>query len=56
MRALVILVPNVTPLRQRELFQAALDHIGKGEILNAVLEVEYHGGRIECREYPLPFA
>lgn len=51
---LVIIVPNVTPLRQRELFQAALDHIGKGEIVNAVLEVEYHGDRIECREYPMP--
>ena len=51
---LVILVPNVTPLRQRELFQAALDHIGKGEIVNAVLEVEYHGDQIECRKYPMP--
>ena len=24
---LIILVPNVTPVRQRELFQAALDHV-----------------------------
>jgi predicted nuclease of predicted toxin-antitoxin system len=51
---LVIIVPNVTPTRQQELFQAALDHISKGEIINAVLEVEYRGGRIECREYPMP--
>ncbi len=51
---LVIIVPNVTPLQQRELFHAALDHIGQGEIVNAVLEVEYHRGQIECREYPLP--
>lgn len=51
---LVIIVPNVTPPRQRELFQAVLDHIGQGEIVNAVLEVDYLGGRIECREYPLP--
>ena len=51
---LVIIVPNVAPLRQRELFQAALDHIGQGEIVNAVLEVKYLGGRIECREYSLP--
>lgn len=51
---LVIIVPNVTPVRQRELFQAALDHIGQGEIVNAVLEVEYRGDRIECREYPMP--
>lgn len=53
---LIVIVPNVTPLRQRELFQVALDHIGKREIVNAVLEVEYHGDRIECREYPLPTA
>jgi predicted nuclease of predicted toxin-antitoxin system len=51
---LVIIVPNVTPIRQRELFQAALDHIDQGEIVNAVLEVEYRGDRIECREYPMP--
>jgi predicted nuclease of predicted toxin-antitoxin system len=51
---LVIIVPNVTPPRQRELFQAALEHIGGREIVNAVLEVEYSGDRIECREYPLP--
>ena len=50
---LVIIVPNVTPIKQRELFQAALDHIGKSEIVNAVLELEYHGDQIECREYPL---
>jgi hypothetical protein len=46
----------VTPLRQQALFRAALDHIGQGEIVNAVLEVEYRGDRIECREYPWSFA
>lgn len=51
---LVIIVPNVMPIRQQELFQAALDHIGQGEIVNAVLELEYRSSRIECREYPLP--
>jgi len=51
---LVIIVPNVTPHRQRELFRAALNHIGRGEIINVVLEVEYSGDRIECRQYPLP--
>lgn len=51
---LLIIVPNVTPLRQRELFQAVLEHIGHSEVVNAVVEVEYVGGRIECREYPLP--
>ncbi len=51
---LIIIVPNVTPLRQRELFQAALKHIGHGETVNAILEIEYFGNQIECREYPLP--
>ncbi len=51
---LVIILPNVTPLRQRDLFQAALHHIRGCEIINAVLEVEYHGERIECRQHPLP--
>jgi len=50
---LVIVVPNVTPVRQHELFQAALDRIGQRGIVNAVLEVAYHGDRIECREYPM---
>lgn len=51
---LIIIVPNVAPIRQRELFQAALNHIGRAEIVNAVLEVEYHGNQIECHEYSLP--
>ncbi|MGC9293381.1 MAG: DUF5615 family PIN-like protein [Acidobacteriaceae bacterium] len=51
---LIIIVPNVTPLRQQELFQAALEHIGQSKIVNVVIEVEYHGDQIECREYPLP--
>jgi predicted nuclease of predicted toxin-antitoxin system len=51
---LVIVVPNVTPIRQRELFQVALDHIGQREIVSAILEVEYREDRIDCREYPMP--
>jgi predicted nuclease of predicted toxin-antitoxin system len=51
---LVIIVPNVTPTLQRELFQAALSFIGEGQLINAVIEVEYRGNEIECRQYPMP--
>ena len=52
---LVIIVPNVTPSRQRELFRAALSHIGKRNLINAVLEVDLVGATVTCREYPYPF-
>jgi predicted nuclease of predicted toxin-antitoxin system len=51
---LVIVVPNVTPSRQRELFQAALWHIGKRELINIVLEVAFVNAAATCREYPFP--
>jgi predicted nuclease of predicted toxin-antitoxin system len=52
---LVIIVPNVTPVGQRELFHRVLDHIGQRELVNTVIEVEYRGTEIECREYALPY-
>ncbi len=52
---LVIIIPNVTPSRQRELFQAALSHIGARDLINAVLEVDIAGGAATCREYPYPW-
>ena len=51
---LVIIVPNVIPSRQRELFRAALWHIGKRDLMNAVLEVDLAGTVAICREYPHP--
>ena len=51
---LVIVVPNVTPRLQRELFQKVLSYVGEREFLNTVVEVEYHGDKIRCRQYPLP--
>lgn len=51
---LVIVVPNVTPLHQKELFQAVLNHIRQRDIVNSVIEVDDCGNQIECREYPLP--
>jgi predicted nuclease of predicted toxin-antitoxin system len=51
---LVIIIPNVVPARQRELFQAALAHVGKRDLTNAVLEVDFAGTTAVCREYPFP--
>ena len=52
----IIIVPSVTPARQRELFSAALEHIGARDLTNTVVEVEYAGNRIACSEYALPAA
>ena len=52
----IIIVPNVTPIRQRELFNAALAHIGARDLTNTVVEVKYSGTGIECSEYALPEA
>jgi hypothetical protein len=51
---LVIIVPNVKPVLQGELFQVAIDFIADRELVNTVVEVEYRGKGIECRQYPLP--
>jgi hypothetical protein len=51
---LVIILPNVTPSRQRDLFRAALSHIGKRDLVNAVLEVSLAGDTAICREYSYP--
>jgi predicted nuclease of predicted toxin-antitoxin system len=51
---LVIVIPNVTPSRQRELFRAALLHIGKRDLVNIVLEVTVVNAAAICREYPFP--
>jgi predicted nuclease of predicted toxin-antitoxin system len=53
---LVIILPNVTPSRQRELFPAALSHIGTRDLTNAVLEVELAGAKVICREYSYPLS
>ena len=51
---IIIIVPNVAPVLQRELFKAALDHIGARDLTNSVVEVKYVGDRIVCSEYALP--
>jgi predicted nuclease of predicted toxin-antitoxin system len=52
----IIIVPSVTPARQRELFSAALDHVGIRDLTNTVVEVVYRGIQVECSEYALPEA
>ena len=52
----IIIVPSVTPVRQRELFNASLEHIGTRDLINTVIEVKYVGNRIVCSEYALPEA
>ena len=51
---LIILIPSVTPARQRELFRAALSHIGDRDLTNTVVEVEIVGDGVTCREYAYP--
>ena len=53
-RGIIIIVPNVAPILQRELFKAVLDHIGARDLTNSVVEVKYVGDRIVCSEYTLP--
>ena len=50
----IIIVPNVTPVSQRELLRAALEHIGTRDLTNTVVEVKYAGNQIACSEYTLP--
>ncbi len=51
---LVIIIPNVPPPLQRDLFRAALSHIGERDLTNAVVEVDLVGSVATCREYVYP--
>lgn len=50
----IIIVPNVTPALQQELFRAVLNHIDARDLTNSVVEVKYAGNQIACSEYALP--
>jgi predicted nuclease of predicted toxin-antitoxin system len=50
----IVIVPNVVPVQQRELFAAALKHIGARDLTNTVVEVRFVGNNIQCSEYELP--
>jgi predicted nuclease of predicted toxin-antitoxin system len=52
----IVIVPSVPPLQQRELFSAVLRHIGVRDLTNTVVEANYAGKRIVCAEYSLPGA
>lgn len=51
---LVILVPNVAPVLQGELFGAALHYLDDHSPVNAAIEIKYQGDKIEIREYAWP--
>jgi hypothetical protein len=46
----VIIFPNVTPSRQRELSRASLLHIGTRNLINTVLEVDLADDTASCRD------
>ena len=50
----IVIVPNVVPLQQRELFAAALKHVGTRDLTNTVVEVRFVEDGIRCSEYELP--
>jgi predicted nuclease of predicted toxin-antitoxin system len=51
---LIIIVPSVVPKLQRELFRAALAHIGRREPVNVLLEVDITDAGIICQEFLYP--
>jgi len=50
----IVIVPNVIPSQQCELFAAALKHIGMRDLTNTVVEARFVGEAIRCLEYELP--
>jgi hypothetical protein len=52
----IIIVPSVTPLRQREFFSAALKRIGPRDLTNTVVEGKHAGNQILYSEYAVPRA
>jgi predicted nuclease of predicted toxin-antitoxin system len=51
---LVIILPNVIPALQRELFRAVLKVIGGSDLVNTVVEVGIEDGQISVVRYGLP--
>jgi predicted nuclease of predicted toxin-antitoxin system len=52
---LVILIPNVTPVEQRLLFDAALGELGgAARLINEAMEVGFVEGEIQITRYELP--
>ena len=51
---LIVLVPNVVPAQQRELFEAAIRYLAGRDLVNTVIEVTLEGKTIRCVEYEHP--
>jgi predicted nuclease of predicted toxin-antitoxin system len=51
---LVIIVPNVVPRLQRDLFRAALAHVGRRALVSALIEVDITDAGITCQEFRYP--
>lgn len=51
---LLIIVPQVPPAAQRELFAALLEDIAGEELLNEVVEIALVEGEAAINRYPLP--
>lgn len=50
----IVIVPNVTPAMQRALFGPVLQHVGKRDPVNTVVEVALDGDVVRIVEYELP--
>jgi hypothetical protein len=51
---LIVIVPNVVPRLQRDLFRAALAHIGRRELVSGLIEVDITDAGMTCREFRYP--
>lgn len=51
---LIVIVPNVAPPQQRQLFVAALEYIGARDLTNTGVEVRFVEGGILASEHELP--
>ena len=50
----VIIVPNVGPAIQRELFAAVLEYLGDSDLVNHAIEINLTGNTTEMEEYEIP--
>ena len=51
---LIVIVPNLVPAVQRDLFKAAILYLAGKELINSVIEVSLERNAVTCVEYHLP--
>ena len=51
---LIVIIPNVVPGVQRDLFEAAILYLAGKELINLVIEVSLERNAVTCVEYQLP--